>query len=267
MKTIINIVAVTVAFTIQTTAATIGIDARHGDASSSPAANLATGTNFDDFRATIVAEGHTLVNLNSFTATDLAGIDALIVRQSPRIPGVFGSAEISDIHAFVTAGHGLLVMAEGGFSSDSTVANINSLASPFGITYGASPLHGEGFTVNGFLPHPVTLGVNTIGVDFFRPMVSISAPALDLTLLSGDNDILAAVNGINGRGNVVLLSDISLWVDADVQSDRTITFGDNRLLLQNTISFVAVPEPSIFLLAVVGGLMVWAFYRRRTRHA
>lgn len=214
----------------------------------------------------MVAAGHTLVNLSSFTAAALAGVDALIVRQSPNTAGIFNSGEISSIHAFVNSGHGLMVLGDGGFDTNSTTGNLNILAAPFGVSFGDLVAHGEGFTITGFILHPVTNGITSIGMDFYRPLTGISAPAQDLTLLSGDDNVLAAVNGINGAGNVVLLSDTGLWSDADSSSDRTIAFGDNRLLLENAIAFVVVPEPSAWLLAITGGLIVPIFFRRRTRH-
>jgi PKD repeat protein len=100
--------------------------------------------------------------------------------------------------------------------------------------------------VRGFVPHPVTDGITSIGVDFQRPLLSMRSPAVDLTLGSGADDILAAVWGQQGAGNVVLISDVSLWGNA---TDRSIDFGDNRLLLLNILAFItshtAIPPPNL----------------------
>src|SRR5690349_16208764 len=104
-------------------AATIAIDARHGDAS-----NLATGADFEQFRATIVAANGSLMELSSFTDTNLTGIDALILRQSPTTNTAYSADEINAIQAFVNRGYGLLLLGEAGFSTSDTIGNFNSLA-------------------------------------------------------------------------------------------------------------------------------------------
>jgi hypothetical protein len=219
-------------------AARIGIDARYEGSPSS----LLTGKYFDEFRASMLAASNTLVSVATFTTTHFDFLDALVLRQSLATNDLITATEVSDIHAFVNSGHGLLLLAEAGLQTDATVSNLNSIAAPFGVTFGVSPLHPEGVTLHEFYEHPVTVGVSSIGVDYYRPLVRISSPAIDLTRLSGENDFLAVVPGSNRRGNVVLIGDTSLWSDNDIPSDRTIDFGDNRLLLENTIAFVTVPS-------------------------
>jgi hypothetical protein len=64
-----------------------------------------------------------------------------------------------------------------------------------------------------------------------------------------------------GAGNVVLLTDSSLWSDLGAGSDRPITFGDNQLLLKNIVQFT-VPEPATVTLLCLGSLAL--FKKRRT---
>ena len=228
--------------------AVIGLDGRHGN-SGSGGGNLVTSTGMDTFRATITGAGHSIVPVVTFDSASLVGLDALFLTQ-PTDPDAtqFSASEISSIQAFVSAGHGLLVFGEGGFSRDSTVNNLNMLVAPYGVTYSTSVSGGNGETITGFVPHPITMSVSTVGMDFYRPLFAMN-PALDLT--TGMVDILAVVNASGGAGNVVLISDTSLWSDDGEGSDRPIGFGDNRLLLQNTISFVTVPEPSTMVLLAV----------------
>ena len=57
-------------------ASIIGLDCRNGMDDSTI---FATGDEYDSFRATITALGHTIMPISSFEAEDLVGLDSLIV--------------------------------------------------------------------------------------------------------------------------------------------------------------------------------------------
>lgn len=85
-------------------AGAIGIDALH---LLNPEDNLFDGTDYHDFRQTIVDLGHTIHPLYSFEASDLDGLDAIILRipidpmfQDLEFPE-FTKSEIGAIHSFV----------------------------------------------------------------------------------------------------------------------------------------------------------------------
>lgn len=220
-----------------TEAASIGLDARHGGG---PWRTLATGTNFSRFRSALVAEGHRAVPLGNFAEADLKDLGALILRQPSLYDatGAFSAQEIAAVQSFVRAGKGLLLCGEGGDGTDEMVTNINALAVPYGVAYAPHASDASGRTVRGVIPHLVTAGVTSIGLDFQRSLLSIQLPAVDLTLASGSDDVLAAVWGRQGSGNVVLMSDVSLWGNA---TDRNLDFGDNRRLLLNILAFITNP--------------------------
>jgi hypothetical protein len=208
-------------------AAVIGIDAIHGFRGIE---NLATGAWFEDFRSTITGLGHTLVPLSSFEQADLAGIDTLIVKinydqnNAPYLPSEMAAIEgftqrgvaVSDsnlwtgdsfggdtpisfgdnqllltnsIDWLTGAPGGLLALGDDGTGFE--VGSFNALMSPFGVSFASSPTSPSGHTVTGILGHPITAGVTTLGVDFQIPL-TIDGPALDLTIGSGDDNILAA---------------------------------------------------------------------------
>jgi hypothetical protein len=217
-------------------------------------------TDYDDFRAAISSAGHVLVPLSSFTTSNLTNLDAVILLQPFYPEGVFTTDEISAVHSFFQAGHGVLVIANQGSGTDSTVQNFNVLAGAFGVTYADTALHPNGYTVTGFVAHPVTVGVNSIGVDYDRRLSGISSPAQDLTLLAGENEILAAVRGTNGQGNVVLVSDSNMWTDLDAHDDRNLAFGDNLRLLQNSIAFITPPRLAIAATADQQLQLFWGAY-------
>lgn len=205
--------------------AVIGVDAVHGYDISS---NFAVGDEFDAFRSTITGLGHTIVPLGNFEAQDLVGLDAIILRQ-PYSDNFhdFSPSEMSAIHSFVnghavfvsdcsmwkdtgadrdigfgsnqlllqntiswiSGGGGLLVAADCGSGFEDE--NLDELVSPYGISFANSGTEGSGYTVTGFVPHPVTAGLSSVGVDYQRRITAVS-PAADLTIGSGADNVLAA---------------------------------------------------------------------------
>ena len=226
-----------------TSGAVIGID----DRSAGPTGPVWREPAYGPFRDEVAAAGHTLTPRGSFNESDLAGIDALLLLQPMYPHQAFLEQEIADVHGFVARGGGLIVIGEGGWESDATVENLNALVSPYGVAYGNQARAGGGTTVTGFNAHPLTEGVETIGLDFYRALGRVDAPAIDLT--SGAINVLAAVQGAGGAGNVLFLSDLSGF--AGPSSDRPLSFGDNRQLLQNVLRFAAIPEPGTGALLLV----------------
>ena len=218
-------------------AASIGLDARHGGVL--PWRTLVTDTNFTRFRAVLAGAGHQVVPVGNFTEASLTNLGALILRQPTvyETAGAFSAREIAAIQSFVRAGQGLLICGEGGSGTDEMVTNMNALALPYGVAFAKNATDDTGRTVREFVPHPVTAGLTSIGLAFHRPLLSVRSPAVDLTLGSGSDDVLAAVWGQQGSGNVVLISDLDLWGNTNAP-DRNLDFGDNRLLLLNILGFI-----------------------------
>ena len=241
-------------------ASIIGLDSRNGMYESTI---FATGDQYDSFRETITALGYTIVPVFSFEDEDLVGLDSLMLKQpySENSPAGFSDSEISAIHDFVNGGGGLVVHAEGGTGSDDFVDNLNNLVSPYGIIYADMATANSGVMITGLLDHPVTDGVAALGVDYQRKLISITSPAIDLTIRSGEYNALAVVNGIGGAGNVVMLSDTTLWKDPEAGSDYSLITGDNRLLLENIVQFT-IPEPATAWLLFLGSLTLLSKRRR-----
>jgi hypothetical protein len=241
-------------------ASIVGLDGRNGMYDSTI---FATGDEYDSFRETITALGHTIVPVYSFETADLVGLDSLILKQPylENSPAGFSDSEISAIHDFVDTGGGLVVHAEGGTGSEDFVDNLNSLVSRYGVVYADVATANSGVMITGFVAHPVTNSVSMIGVDYQRKLISITSPAMDLTIKSGEYNVLAVVNGIGGAGNVVMLSDTTLWKDPEVGSDYSLITGDNRLLLENIVQF-AVPEPTTVSFLCLGSLVLLRKRRR-----
>ena len=224
------------------TAAVIGVDAVHGwDASSI----LGTGAIFDEFRMTITGLGHTIVLLNSFSAGDLAGLDAVVLMTpysqnranytageiaavqsyAGRASFVSDSSMWSDddtnsdrpigfgdnrrllenIISYSVVNNGILVVGDNG--SGFQVDNLNDLVDPFGITYADIGTEGSGHTITDFVAHPLTNGLGSIGVDF-QLRITVVDPSLDLTIGSGADDALAV---LPGPGALPLLGGLAMF--------------------------------------------------------
>jgi hypothetical protein len=257
-----SLLILAVATSLTARAAVIGIDALHGG-NAGDTGNVGLGANYSQFRSTLTSSGNSIVNLLSFNSADLAGLDALMVTQPAELDAtLYTASEISAIQNFVASGHGLVVIGEGGFNKNLTVPNLNTLVSPYGVTFAGSPLAPSGAYASNFLAHPLTVGLGSVGVDYYRPLSTISPPAVDLTITGPD--FLAAVNGVGGSGNVVLLGDSSMWTNPGAGSDTPINYGSNLLLLQNTISFITVPEPSSYALMAMS-LLAFRSRKRTNR--
>lgn len=209
-------------------AANFGVDAVHGfDASGI----LGSGANFDEFRATFFTAGHTITPLTEFTDASLAGLDAIVLLNSysgntshynpdevaaiqnfvsdravfvsdssiwddsgSDRPITFGDNRqlLTNILNFLAPGGGALFVADDGGAFE--IGPYNELIAPYGVQFATDPIDDSGRTVTNFLLHPITDGIEEVGVDFQLP-ITITAPdlVLDLTVGDGGDNILAVI--------------------------------------------------------------------------
>lgn len=213
----------------------IGVDSRNGFSAES---RLGTGSNYDEFRAVLRDMGHQIVPVASFTDADLIGLDGLILKQPFFAPDLFTTEEIAAIHSFVQQGGGLFVHGDGGGDTDTHVANLNELVAPFGAIYEDRASQGGGHIVVDFASFPRAEGIAEFGVDFHRRLSAINLPAFDLTMGGSEDDALAALKGVGPFGSVVMCSDTTCWIDADVRADFRLMDLDNELVLRNLVEFM-----------------------------
>jgi len=224
-----------------THAATIGVDNVHGFDSD---AFLASGTELSSFRATITGAGHTIVPLTSFSAAALSGVDAVIIRNpyASNAHTAFTAGETTAIRALADknavflddvsiwrndgsgadhpigfgdnqlllqnilsfiSGGGALFLGENGGGFE--IGSMNDLIAPYGASFATSTSDASGLIVDGFVPHPVTVGLQQIGVDFHLPL-TVTGPAIDLTTGTGNQNVLAVFNGVPEPTSLVLFA-------------------------------------------------------------
>lgn len=208
-------------------AAVIGLNNVHWDHSS---AVMGTGADFGDFRARLIELGHSIVVLDSFDAEDFVGLDAIFIQMpNPAATGPgFTPSEMNDIRSFasqravfvsdstfwkntaplndrgldvfddrqfldnvvdyVSGGNAAVFVGDGGTGFDTD--NMNELVAPYGISYSSADADGPGRVVTGFVDHPLTMGVLRVHTIFQKPL-TVMSPSLDLTVLGGNDNILA----------------------------------------------------------------------------
>ncbi len=153
------------------------------------------------------------VNAAPYSASEIAAIQALATQRVVLLSDTtlwsdvdafndrsiaFGDNQklLENIIDYISAGNAAVFMADGahdGVQWMSDTVNFNDLVAPYGVVYPEAAVDSAGHTVAaGIVPHPVTAGVGTIGVDFQRPM-TLGAPALDLTVGSGSDNVLAVL--------------------------------------------------------------------------
>ncbi len=215
-------------------AAVVGLDAR--SVSNEIGWNPATDTRYAGFRQAFTSAGHSLATLSSFTPATLSGVDLLVLFHPTVGAFAFSAQEAADIQSFVTSGRPLFVVADGGWNTTSTVASLNAVLQPYGLTLGSSVLNGAGATFQGFVSHPLTDGVAAVGLDYHRE-IQVVAPGTDLQ--TGSNDVIAAADP--GAGRVVVIADATCFMDPGFGADHDITSVGNRKFLDNTIGWLLLP--------------------------
>lgn len=226
---------------------TIGLDHRHQYSAES---NIATGSNFASFRAAISTQGYLYTSRDTFEASDLTGLKALVLYQpyTSNTNAEFTTEEITAIHNFVATGGGLFVISD--VAGGSTITSLNQVVAPYGIVYDTNTYDGNGRTFSHFWYHPVTVGVSKAKVDYQRGM-TISAPSHDMTVeipalliavAADGNDFLALRESEAGIGNCAFVTDSSLFSDT-TSGDANIDSEDNLDLLKNILDFIVKNQP------------------------
>jgi len=189
---------------------------------------------FDDARAALSGDGHTLSLLIEQTATwRIVDYDLYV---TGTLNDSYSSYEVTQLQNYVAGGGAVLVIHDGGYYSDDHTDSMNSFLAPYGITLAATGDYGSaGVHMTGFEPHCITNGVAELGLDSVRLITSLTAPAVDLT--TGDPDFLAYYENAVG-GKVIVLTDDSLWSDPGAGGDQNIGDYDNLAILLNIFGCV-----------------------------
>ena len=203
----------------------------------------------------------TVTTSQGFLVDDPAGYDVIVVCLTSAFDNSYTSAEVERIVDFVDDGGGLLIMGDRQAAPN---ANIQPVASQFGITFGPDVVPGypsffDVYTSELDLSHSVFSNFATTDEIFMYAAseLSVTDPAFPIAQQEGTGKTIAAAAQY-GSGRVVALGDCSLWSlsDSVLQSWDYFHEADNPQFALNTFTYLAVPEPATLLLLVLGAALL-----------
>jgi len=199
----------------------------------------------------------TVTTTQGFLVDDPAGYDVIVVCLTSAFDSSYTPAEVDLIVDFVDDGGGLLIMGD---RQSAPNANIEPVASQFGITFGPDVVPGypnfyDVYTSELDFSHSVFSGFATSNEIFMYAAseLSVTGPAFPIARQEGTGKTIAAAAQY-GQGRVVALGDCSLWSLSESVFNSWDYFheANNPQFALNTFTYLAVPEPATLLLLGLG---------------
>ncbi|MBW8042222.1 MAG: PEP-CTERM sorting domain-containing protein [Planctomycetes bacterium] len=185
-----------------------------------------------------------------FLTDDPGSYDVIVVCLTSAFYSSYTTAEVDRIVDFVNDGGGLLIMGDLLVAPN---ANIQPVASEFGITLALSDVLPYDILTAGHTDHPIFDGVDEIFM-YAAAELSAQSPAFPVAWQEVTEKDIAAVAQY-GQGRVVALGDSTLWSWVNIYEERFYT-ADNPQFAVSTFNYLAVPEPVTLLLLGLGAALL-----------
>jgi hypothetical protein len=247
------------------------------DASRGGIVSLEFGTDLTMLRSLLAADfpGSTLSATPTLTSAYLSTVRALYICSATgdhSATTALSAAEQTALNNYVLAGGGVVINTDNDTFDGAAPAVNNSFLTPFGL-HTTGTLNGVQATTVTNTTSPVTNGpfghVGSYPTSFPGWFDNLGANATQLAILNANGQPSLAVipRGALGAGSgaVVFVSDTGPFLDAFINTP------DSRALDGNIFAYAlgtsAIPEPSVTVLAALGGLIALAYMAFRRRRA
>jgi hypothetical protein len=204
----------------------------------------------------VLTQGYTLVSVNEFSPSSLAGIDIAFVGLGlAGVDGALSSDETASLYHFVLGGGSLILFGDNMYFDSFQ----NSIARLFGVRYNSEYYEG-GFHFTFNTSHPIIRGpygqVNFYSYDTIKGQIIDLGPYA-VSLINDEHGVSAAAiidNNVlcKGSGHVIFLTDIGGFIDPSIP----VPEGHRNVALWNNIFAYPAPEPATLLLLGLGGLFL-----------